>query len=48
MRHFKKIEAIISAGIWFHQHVPIPVVRVIPLKLMTFFLVIYWRTFGIE
>lgn len=48
MRHRKKIEAFISLGIWFHKHVPVPFVRVLPLKLMTFLLVIYWRLFGIE
>lgn len=48
MRHRKQIEAFTRAGIWFYQHVPIPFFRVVPLKIFTFALVLYWRIFGID
>jgi hypothetical protein len=48
MRHRRYIEALASAGVWWHKHVPIPYIRVAPLKLICLCLVFYWRVFGMD
>lgn len=48
MRHGRYIEALARSGVWWHKHVPIPYIRVVPLKFLGFCLVLYWRAFGMD
>jgi hypothetical protein len=48
MRHRQRLERIVSVGIWFYQAVPIPGVRVVPLRVILGLIQFYWMLFGIE
>lgn len=48
MRHRHFLERFVSFGLLFYEAVPLPFVRVVPLRIILFLIRCYWSIFGIR